>query len=174
MIGMAGMPGLQAAERAYGALFDALGFGPLRAFAEATEALMAAQVQEASAQLDFAQCVASAWPDGTVRLLQRLAQMHERGEELRSPIGLLRTYATELDAAMHDVMLSDRGLQATAAAVRAITQRRIEAQRVVALVGEACGQPTRPEIDEVHREVQELKREVRRLRHALRRDEADR
>lgn len=83
-----------------------------------------------------------------------------------SPTALLRVGLSEFDGAMHAAMLSEPGLSATAASVRATSRRRSGWQKLSGLCAEAVGQPTRAEVDEVFREIQQLKRELRQLKRA--------
>ena len=82
----------------------------------------------------------------------------------------MRLALGELDGALHSAMLSEPGLAATAATVRATSRRRLGCEKVAALSAQAIGQPTRAEVDEAFREIQQLKRELRQLRRASVRD----
>ena len=92
--------------------------------------------------------------------------MRDDGVTIQSPTALLRVGLSEFDGAMHAAMLSEPGLAATAASVRAGSRRRGSWQKLSARGAEAVGQPTRVEVDEAFREIQQLKREVRELRRA--------
>lgn len=156
-----------AAERAYGALWGALGLGSLRQFGQDAQQLASASAEEAAAQAACAWVAAQAWNDS----LQRLALVaSQRGADqplaAATPTALLRQWIGILDAATHAAMQSQSGLQATAATVRASSRRRLAQQRLLDLGTESLGLPTRREVDETFREIQELKREVRRLRRA--------
>lgn len=159
-------PWMVAAERVYGPLADALGLRPARDLAGTWRDLAAAQLDEWIATAQVAGVVAAGAFDGMSRLTQRLDRMRSDGETISSPTALLRAGLGEFDGAMHAAMLSETGLSATAASVRATSRRRSGWQKLSALGAEAVGQPTRAEVDEACREIQQLKREVRELKRA--------
>lgn len=158
---------LRAAERAFGPFAEALGFGPWRGFVEAMQQLAAAQADECLALAEYASVASTAWTDGLARLASQLNDA-AAGQAVDSPTALLRLWVRSLDAATHDAMLSEPGLDATAAAVRAAAHRRIGQQRLVELTSDALGVPTRSEVDAAFREIQALKRELRQLKRAAR------
>ena len=159
-------PWMAAAERVYGPLADAFGLRPARAAFDTWREIAAAQLDECLANAQVVGVVAAGAFDGTRCLTQRLDGMRSDGETISSPTALLRVGLGEFDSAMHAAMLSDTGLVATAASVRATSRRRSGWQKLSALGAEALGQPTRVEVDEAFREIQQLKREVRELKRA--------
>ena len=159
-------PWMAAAERVYGPLADAFGLGPAREAFETWCGLAAAQFGEVVANAQVAGVVAAGAFDGITRVTQRLDRLRGEGQTINSPTALLRLGLSELDGAMHAAMLSETGLAATAASVRATSRRRSSWQKLSALGAEAVGQPTRVEVDEAFREIQQLKREVRALKRA--------
>ena len=161
-------PWMVAAERVYGPLADAFGLRPARDAFEIWRELAAAQLGEVVANAQVAGVVAAGAFDGMSRLTQRLDGMRSNGQTISSPTALLRVGMSELDGGMHAAMLSETGLAATAASVRATSRRRSGWQKLSALGAEAVGQPTRVEVDEAFREIQQLKREVRELKRAAR------
>ena len=160
------IPWMAAAERVYGPLADAFGLRPLRDLRETWRDLAAAQLDEFVANAQVVGVVAAGAFDGMSRLTQRLDRMRRDGETVSSPTALLRVGLGELDGAMHAAMLSEPGLAATVASVRATSRRRSGWQKISALGAETIGQPTRVEVDEAFREIQQLKREVRELKRA--------
>lgn len=154
-----------AAERAFGAFADAVGLKPLREGSQAAQRLWLAQCEELGAYAGFAQLAATAWLDSVTRL-PGLA-LGGDAQPVVTPLGLLRLWSAELDKTLHAAMLSERGLDVTAAAVRATSRRKIEAQGLADLKREALGDPSRREMDDAHREIQALKRELRQLKQAL-------
>lgn len=158
---------LRAAERAFGPLAEALGLGPWRRLAEAMQQLAAAQADECIALAGYAGVAATAWADGWGRLASQLNGAAP-DQPPGSPTALSRLWVGALDAATHDAMLSESGLGATAATVRAAASRRIGQQRIVELASDAVGVPTRSEVDAAFREIQALKRELRELKRAHR------
>lgn len=151
--------------RAYGALWDALGLAPAREFEKSARQFTSASLEQAAAQGRYSWVSACAWGQGTQRFVTEVvAGMTGRAAADVTSTALLRQWIDALDAATHDAMLSDAGLEATAATVRASSRRRLAQQRLVDLGAEGAGLPTRREMDEAFREIQEIKRELRRLR----------
>ena len=159
-------PWMAAAERVYGPLADAFGLRPARDALETWCELAASQLGETVANAQVLGVVAAGAFDGMSRLTQRLDRLRSDGESISSPTALLRAGLGELDGAMHAAMLSEPGLAATAASVRATSRRRSGWHKLSALGAEVLGQPTRVEVDEAFREIQQLKREVRELKRA--------
>ena len=151
-------------ERTFGALADAFGLGPGRELATVWAELIAAATARQAAQAEYLLTVAEAWRKGTEQLMVDLAAMGRRGERAESMLALLRLWAKVVDAALHDAMQSEQGLQATARVVRAATRQRQQLQRVAGLVGDCLHIATRADVDEAYREIQELKRELRKLK----------
>ena len=164
------IPWMAAAERVYGPLAEAFGLGPAREAFETWCGLAAAQFGEVVANAQLVGVFTAASFDGINRVTQRLDRLRRdgqpEGQTLSSPTALLRLGLSEFDGAMHAAMLSETGLAATAASVRATSRRRSSWQKLSALGAEAVGQPTRVEVDEAFREIQQLKREVRALKRA--------
>lgn len=167
-------PWLVAAERMYGPLADAFGLRPARDAFEAWRELATAQFEEIVANAQVSAVVAAGAFDGLGRVAKRLDSVRSEGLTVDSPTALLRAGMGEFDGAMHAAMLSEPGLAATAASVRAGSRRRVHLQKLSALAAEALGQPTRVEVDEAFREIQQLKREVRELKRAAARAPATR
>ena len=159
-------PWMAAAERVYGPLADAFGLRPARDAFKTWCELAAAQRAECVANAQIAGVFAAGAYDGMGRLAQRLDRMRSEGQTISSPTALLRAVLGDLDSAMQVAMLSEPGLAATAASVRATSRRRSGWQKIAALGAEAVGQPTRVEVDEAFREIQQLKRELRELKRA--------
>jgi hypothetical protein len=159
-------PWMAAAERVYGPLADAFGLRPARDAFDTWREIAAAQLAECLANAQVLGVVAAGAFDGMTRLAQRLDRLRDEGQTIGSPSALLRVGLGEFDGAMHAAMLSETGLAATAASVRAASRRRSGWQKLSALGAEAIGQPTRVEIDEAFREIQQLKRELRELKRA--------
>ena len=152
------------ADRTFGAFADAIGARPLREMQETWQVLARAEVDRRAAQAAYLGMLGEAWSTGTRRLIAKLDDMRQSGEQVTSMLALLRLWAREADAALHAKMQSQEGLAATAQVVRASTGQRAEVQRLVALVSSALNVPTRAEVDDSFREIQELKREIRRLK----------
>jgi class III poly(R)-hydroxyalkanoic acid synthase PhaE subunit len=148
-------------DRMYGALSDALGFGPMRKLQAAAQELTAAAAAQNDARARYAILVQSAFTAGVEKLLQRLADMAQRGERIDSVLALMRLWAVCTEQAVHDVLQSPKGLEATAAAMRAEFTYRQKLQQVSAIIADALDMATRRDLDEAYREIQALKRELR-------------
>ena len=161
---MSGPAATIAFERTFGAVSDALGFGPMRKLQAAAQELMSASLEQNEARTRYAMLVQSAFAAGFDALLARLAGMAKSGERVESVLALLRLWAVATEEAVHDVLQSERGLEATAAIARAGLAYRRKLQNVASIVADALDMATRRDLDEAFREIQELKREVRALR----------
>ena len=160
------LPWMAAADRVYGPLADAFGLRPARDALQTWCELATSQLGEAVANAQMLSVVAVGACDGMGRLAQRLERLRSEDQTVTSPIALLRVALSEFDGALQAALLSDTGLTATAASVRATSRRRSGWNKLSALGAEALGQPTRVEVDEAFREIQQLKRELRALKRA--------
>jgi hypothetical protein len=154
-------------ERTFGALSDALGFGPLRKLQVAGQELMEAGLEQNQARARYAMLVQGAFAAGLDALLGRLAGMAKAGERVDSVLALLRLWALSTEEAVHGVLQSEQGLEATAAIARAGFAYRRKLQHVATIVADALDMATRRDLDEAFREIQALKRELRALRPAV-------
>ena len=68
------------------------------------------------------------------------------------------------NAVLLEVQRSDKFLASQRTVLRASTELRLAQQDVAAFLAEFYGQPTRAELDDVHKSLTELRREVRALR----------
>ena len=161
---MSGPAATIAFERTFGAVSDALGFGPMRKLQAAAQELMSASLEQNEARTRYAMLVQGAFAAGFDALLVRLAGMAKSGERIESVLALLRLWAVATEEAVHGVLQSERGLEATAAIARAGLAYRRKLQGVASIVADALDMATRRDLDEAFREIQELKREVRALR----------
>jgi len=154
-------------ERVFGGLGDAFGLRPVRELEAAGREIAAAAAARQRAQAEYLALWAEAWNQGTQRMLRELVAMGGRGERVESMLALIRLWAKNVDAAVHEAMQSERGLALTAEVTRAATSYRLHLQKAVALASESMHLPTQADVDEAYREIQELKRELRRLKKAL-------
>ena len=106
-------------DRTFGALTDALGFGPMRKLQAAWQDLAAAAMAQNQARANYAMLVQGAFTAGLEGVLQRLAEMAEKGERVDSVLALLRLWAVSTEKAVHEVLQSEAGLAATATVARA-------------------------------------------------------
>ena len=161
---MSGPAATIAFDRTFGAVSDALGFGPMRKLQAAAQELVSANLEQNEARTRYAMLVQGAFAAGLDALLVRLAGMAKSGERVESVLALLRLWAIATEAAVHEVLQSEPGLEATAAIARAGLAYRRKLQNVASIVADALDMATRRDLDEAFREIQELKREVRALR----------
>ena len=153
-------------DRAFGALADALGLTATRAMFDNLRALAEAEA-EFEWQLALAGylgVVGSAVGDAPRLAVARLGEVSKKGETIDSPLALARVWTSALGQAMHSAMQSDGGVAATARLVRAMTERQLRLENLVALAADSVGLTTRRDLDEAHREIHLLKREMRSLR----------
>ncbi len=155
-------------DRTFGALTDAMGFGPARKLQAAWQELVAASLAQNEARAHYLMLVQGAFAAGLEGLLRRLAELAERGERVESVLALLRLWAVQTETAVHGVLQSEQGLAATAKVARAGLAYRRKIQHVASIIADGLDMATRRDLDEAYREIQELKREVRRLRPAAR------
>lgn len=161
---MSGPAATIAFERTFGAVSDALGFGPMRKLQAAAQELMSASLEQNEARTRYAMLVQGAFAAGFDALLERLAGMAKSGEPVEGVLALLRLWAIATEEAVHEVLQSERGLEATASIARAGLAYRRKLQNVASIVADALDMATRRDLDDAFREIQELKREVRALR----------
>jgi hypothetical protein len=151
-------------ERTFGAVSDALGLGPMRKLQAAYAELMNAGAAQNEARAAYALLVQSAFTSGWDELLRRLADKAQRGEHIDSMLALMRLWASATEDAVHRVLQSQPGLDATAAVMRAALAYRRKLQAVAGIVADMLDMATRRELDEAYREIQQLKRELRSMR----------
>jgi len=153
-------------DRAFGGLFDALGFGPMRKLQAGLQELAGASLAQNQARGAYAMLVQGAFASGLERLTLQLAKMADAGERVDSVLALLKMWAVNTEQAVHEVLQSEGGLAATAAMARAGLAHRRKMQHVAGIVADSLDMATRRELDEVYRELHDLKRELRALRTA--------
>jgi len=153
-------------DRTFGALADALGFGPVRKLQAAWKDLVAASFAQNEARGNYVLLVQRAFAIGLDRLMHRLAEMADKGERVESMLALMRMWAVHTEEAVHEVLQSDEGLATTANVTRAGLAYRRKIQHLAAIIADSLDMATRSDVDEAFREIQELKREVRALRAA--------
>ena len=161
---LASNPLMTGMERTFGALADAFGCGPGRELAYAWGELIAASAARHGAQAEYLLTISEAWRKGTEHFMAQLASTN--GEQVQSLVPFLRKWANAVDAAMHEAMQSEQGLQVTARLLRAATHQRQQLQRAVVIASDCLHMPTRADVDEAYREIQQLKRELRSLKRA--------
>lgn len=161
--GPASNPYLAGLERTFGAVADAFGMGPPRAMADAWQELLRTDQQKRQAGAQYLAVVTGAWNQVPGGVVAEMEASRQRGELVDSFIGWVRLWARVAEAKLHDAMQSPAGLEATAAYVRAGARYRQQQNRLVELISEYHGIPTRSQLDDAYFEIQQLKRELRAL-----------
>jgi polyhydroxyalkanoate synthase subunit PhaE len=132
-------------ERRYAALFTAWA------------ALRRAQSEHQAVMLE-------AWTRAAGTFAKEANARAERGESFSSARDMMTRWIETANAVLLDVQRSERFLVSQRAVLRASTDLRLAQQDVAAFLSEFYGQPTRAELDDVHKSLTELRREVRALR----------
>jgi hypothetical protein len=132
-------------ERRYAALFTAWA------------TLRRAQSEHQAVMLD-------AWTRAAGTFAQQANARAERGESFASAREMTSGWIETANAVLLEVQRSDKFLASQRAVLRASTDLRLAQQDVAAFLSEFYGQPTRAELDDVHKSLTELRREVRALR----------
>ncbi|MCJ2087699.1 poly-beta-hydroxybutyrate polymerase subunit [Methylobacterium sp. E-005] len=132
-------------ERRYAALFTAW------------TALRRAQSEHQAVMLD-------AWTRAAGTFAQEANARAESGESFASAREMMSRWIETANAVLLEVQRSDKFLASQRTVLRASTELRLAQQDVAAFLAEFYGQPTRAELDDVHKSLTELRREVRALR----------
>ena len=164
IIGNASQTYTTALDRTFGALGDALGLGPARKLQAAGQKIMAAVIAQNEARTAYGMLVQSALAVGLQRLLKRLADKAQANERVDSVLALMRMWAVATEEAVHEVLQSERGLEATAAVTRAGLNYRRQMQAFASIIADALDMATRSDLDDAYREIQALKRELRSMK----------
>jgi class III poly(R)-hydroxyalkanoic acid synthase PhaE subunit len=136
-------------ERRYAALFTAWA------------ALRRAQSEHQAVMLE-------AWTRAAGTFAKEANARAARGESFASAREMMTSWIETANAVLLEVQRSDRFLASQRAVLRASTDLRLAQQDVAAFLSEFYGQPTRAELDDVHKSLTELRREVRALRRSRR------
>jgi len=153
-----------ALDRTFGALSDALGLGPARKLQASGQQIMAAAIAQNEARAAYGMLVQSALAAGLQRLMARLADMAQKNERVDSVLALMRMWAVSTEEAVHEILQSERGLEATAAVTRAGLNYRRQMQGFASIIADTLDMATRRDLDDAYREIQALKRELRSMR----------
>ncbi|MCJ2066633.1 poly-beta-hydroxybutyrate polymerase subunit [Methylobacterium sp. J-088] len=132
-------------ERRYAALFTAWA------------TLRRAQSEHQAVMLD-------AWTQAAGTFAQEANARAENGERFASARAMMSRWIETANAVLLEVQRSETFLTSQRAVLRASTDLRLAQQDIAAFLAEFYGQPTRAELDDVHKSLTELRREVRALR----------
>lgn len=124
-------------------------------------ALRRAQAEHQAVMLD-------AWTRAAGTFAREANARAERGESFPSGRAMMTRWIETANAVLLDVQRSETFLKTQRAVLNASTDLRLAQQDIAAFMSEIYGQPTRAELDDVHKSLTELKREVRTLRRARR------
>jgi hypothetical protein len=164
LIGGASQTYTTALDRTFGALSDALGLGPARRLQASGQQIMAAVIAQNEARAAYGMLVQSALAAGLQRMMARLADMAQNNERIDSVLALIRMWAVATEEAVHEILQSERGLEATSAVTRAGLNYRRQMQGFASIIADTLDMATRRDLDDAYREIQALKRELRSMR----------
>jgi len=120
-------------------------------------ALQRAQARHQAVMLD-------AWTRAAGTFAREANARADRGESFASAQEMMQSWVETANAVLVEVQRSDAFLSAQRDILKASTDLKLAQQDMAALMSGFYGQPTRGEIDEVHKSVTELRREIRTLR----------
>jgi hypothetical protein len=132
-------------ERRYGALFAAWA------------ALRRAQAEHQAVMLN-------AWTRAAGTFAKEANDRAERGEGFSSAREMMTRWTETANAVLLEVQRSEAFLASQRVVLKASTDLRLAQQDLSAFLSDFYGQPTRAELDDVHKSLTELRREVRALR----------
>lgn len=136
-------------ERRFGALLTAW------------TALRRAQAEHQAVMLD-------AWTSAAGTFAKEANARAERGESFASGREMMTRWIETANTILLDVQRSEIFLRSQRGVLKASTDLRLAQQDISTFTSEIYGQPTRAELDDVHKSLTELKREVRTLRRSRR------
>ncbi|MEE7489819.1 poly(R)-hydroxyalkanoic acid synthase subunit PhaE [Methylobacterium oryzae] len=121
------------------------------------------------AQSEHQAVMLQAWTRAAGTFAQEANARAENGESFASAREMMSRWIETANGVLLEVQRSDAFLTSQRAVLRASTDLRLAQQDVAAFLSEFYGQPTRAELDDVHKSLTELRREVRALRRERRR-----
>ena len=127
-------------------------------------ALFTAWASLRRAQSEHQAVMLQAWTRAAGTFAQEANARAENGESFASAREMMGRWIETANAVLLEVQRSDKFLASQRAVLRASTDLRLAQQDVAAFLSEFYGQPTRAELDDVHKSLTELRREVRALR----------
>lgn len=121
------------------------------------------------AQSEHQAVMLQSWTRAAGTFAQEANARAERGESFASARDMMSRWIETANGVLLEVQRSDAFLTSQRAVLRASTDLRLAQQDVAAFLSDFYGQPTRAELDDVHKSLTELRREVRALRRERRR-----
>ncbi|GJE61852.1 poly(R)-hydroxyalkanoic acid synthase subunit PhaE [Methylobacterium trifolii] len=131
----------------------------LGALSTAWGGLQRAQAEHNAVMLD-------GWTRAAGAFAKLVNERTERGEGFRSAREMMSLWIETANTVLLDVQRSEAFLASQRAMLKATTDLRLAQQEIAAATSELYGQPSRVEMDDVHKGLTELRREVRALRRA--------
>ncbi len=129
-------------------------------------ALFGAWMAQRRAQATHQAVMLEAWTRAAGTFAREANARADRGESFASAREMMQCWIETANTVLLEVLRSDAFLSAQRDVLKASTDLKLAQQDVAAFTSEFYGQPTRAEIDEVHKSITELRREVRALRRA--------
>ena len=105
-----------------------------------------------------------AWTKAAGTFAREANARAERGETYGSGRDMMQHWIETANGVLLDVQRSEPFLASQRAMLKAATDLRLAQQDVAAFMSDLYGQPSRAELDDVHRSLTELRREVRALK----------
>ncbi|MGX7709164.1 poly(R)-hydroxyalkanoic acid synthase subunit PhaE [Methylobacterium sp. Gmos1] len=109
-----------------------------------------------------------AWTKAAGTFAREANARADRGESFASAREMMQGWVETANAVLLEVQRSDAFLAAQRDILKASTDLKLAQQDMAALMSGFYGQPTRAEVDEVHKSLTELRREIRALHRASR------
>lgn len=152
----------------FGAALNRMSEGPQLADLWQTEkrfaALFAAFTGLRQAQAQHQAVMLDAWTRAAGAFARTANERAARGEAYPSARDMLQHWIETANGVLLDVQRSDAFLASQRDVLKAATALRLAQQDVAGFMSDMYGQPTRAELDDVHRSLTELRREVRALK----------
>jgi class III poly(R)-hydroxyalkanoic acid synthase PhaE subunit len=127
-------------------------------------ALFTAWAQLRRTQSEHQTVMLAAWTRAAGTFAQEANARAERGESFASAREMMARWIETANTVLLDVQRTDAFLASQRAVLNASTELRIAQRELADFLSDFYGQPTRAELDDVHRSLTELRREVRALR----------
>ncbi|SFL96434.1 poly(R)-hydroxyalkanoic acid synthase subunit PhaE [Methylobacterium pseudosasicola] len=127
-------------------------------------ALLTAWAALRRAQAEHQAVMLNAWTRAAGTFAKEANARAERGEGFSSAREMMTRWTETANAVLLEVQRSEAFLASQRVVLKASTDLRLAQQDLSAFLSDFYGQPTRAELDDVHKSLTELRREVRALR----------
>ncbi|GAB1542145.1 hypothetical protein NUACC21_48190 [Scytonema sp. NUACC21] len=125
------------------------------------------------ASFDYLLLLLAVWIKAFEELKQELVYSHNKGEKLENWQQFLQVWSSIFDQTFAQRFRSEDALQIQGKLVNAAMTWRLHQQQLVEMFLKMSDQPTRSELDEIHRSLYELRKEVKSMRKALLQPQSD-